>query len=100
MKEALSPTDKTGRADAHGVEVRGSMVDIESLSLQEMFDEEETEVGTIDEMNMRTAAGGGSRFPGGDLEERWIIYESRYQKVHQYPDLKPALSTTTESGAR
>ena len=67
MKEMLGPIDKIGRADAREVEVevevQGRMVDIESLSLQEMIDEEdEIEVGTIDEMTTRTVVGGGSSF--------------------------------------
>ena len=64
MKETLNPIDMPDRADAHEAEVRGSMVDIESLSLQEMFDEEETEAGTIGKMTTRTAAGGGRSIHG------------------------------------
>ena len=62
MEKTLGTIDGTGRADAHEVEVevRGQMVHIESLSLQEMIDEEEIGVGIIDEMTTRTAAGGGS----------------------------------------
>lgn len=58
MSESQNPIDKTGRANAHGV--RGAMIDIENELRQEMFVEEETEAGTIDEMIMKLATGGGN----------------------------------------
>ena len=60
MSESQNPIDKTGRTNAHEAGAPGAMIGIESVPCQEMFVEEETEAGTIDEMNMMTAAGGGN----------------------------------------
>lgn len=60
MNETVNPINKAGRANTQEVRVPGATVGIESVSLKEMFGEEETEAGTIDEMIMRSAAGGGS----------------------------------------
>lgn len=61
MSESQSPIDKTGRANPHEVGVPEGMIGIESEPYQEMFVEEEIEAGTIDEMIMKIATGGGSR---------------------------------------
>lgn len=60
MYEIRNPTDKTGRANTREVGVLEATIVIESVFLQEIFGEEETEAGIIDEMTMRIAAGGGS----------------------------------------
>lgn len=60
MNETVNPINKTGRANTQEVRVPGATIGIESVSLKEMFGEEETEAGAIDEMIMRTAAEGGS----------------------------------------
>ena len=60
MTETRNSIDETGRANAHEVEAPEVMIGIESVSLQEVFGEEETEAGTTDEMIMRIAAGGGN----------------------------------------
>lgn len=60
MNETRNPIDKTGRANTREVRVLGATIVIESVSLQEIFGEEETEAGTIDKMTIAIAAGGGS----------------------------------------
>ncbi len=66
MSESRNPIDKTGRANIHEVGAPRATIGIESGPLQEIFGEEGTEAGTIDEMIMRNAAGGGnSRFTFG-----------------------------------
>ena len=60
MNKTRKLVDKIGRAEAQEVGVPGVTIGIESVSLQEMFGEEETEAGIIDETISRTAAGGGS----------------------------------------
>ena len=58
MSESQNPIDKIGPENTHEVGAPGAVIAIESVPRQEMFVEEETEVGTIDEMIMRTATGG------------------------------------------
>ena len=61
--ESRNPIDKTGRANTHEVGAPRATIGIESKPLQEMFGGEGTEAETIDEMIMRTAAGGGNTRP-------------------------------------
>ena len=60
MNETQNPIGKPGRAKTHEVGVRGADIDIESVSLRGLV-KEETGVGIIDKLIMKTAPGGGSR---------------------------------------
>ena len=60
MNETRNPIDKTGRANTREVGVLGATIVIGIVSLQQIFGEDETEVGTIDKMTITIGEGGGS----------------------------------------
>ena len=68
LSERPYPINKNGHAGILEVGVPGSLTGTESADLQEMFGEEETEAGTIDETVMRIAARGGSSKSSGAME--------------------------------
>ena len=59
ITETRNPIGETGRVNTHGAEVLEATIGIASVSPHEMCGEEETEAGTMDEMLMKTAIGGG-----------------------------------------
>ena len=76
MTETRNLIGETGRGNTHEVGVPEATIGTESVSPREMFGEEETEeteVGTMDEMIMRTAAGGGSGMSDDKMEQTDII---------------------------
>ena len=75
--ETRRPIGETGHVITHGAGVLEATIGMASVSPHETCGEEEIEVGTMDEILMRTAVGGGDGMSDDMLEQTPGIHGSR-----------------------